>query len=62
MIMVLAQFFKLKLKLKIFDGNRFEKNVETLLNGLLFLIKENQEFNEKKMDLRGSSVRRNTLD
>lgn len=62
MIMVLTQFFKLKIKLKIFDGNKFEKSIETILKGLLQLIKENEDFNKKKMDLRGSSVRINTLD
>lgn len=62
MILVLSQFIKLKIKLKIFDGNKFEKSIDTILKGMLTIIKENEEFNEKKMDWRGSGVRVNTLD
>ena len=48
--------------MKIFDGNQFEKNIDVILKGLLLMIKENEDFNEKKMEMRGSSVRINTLD
>lgn len=62
MILVLSFFIKLRIKLKIFDGNKFEKSIETILKGMTSIIKENEEFNEKKMESRGSGVRVNTLE
>lgn len=62
MILVLSQFIKLKIKLKIFDGNKFEKSIDTILRGMLLIIKENEEFNEKKMESRGYGVIKNLSD
>jgi hypothetical protein len=56
-IIVLEHVFKWKIAYKIFDGNSFEPIVREILEILMEIIRENEEFNIKKMQMRGSSVR-----
>ena len=62
MVLVLTTFFKSELKIKIFSGDKFSPFTEEIITGMLVIIKENENFNEKKMDYKGSSVIVNTFD
>ena len=56
-MMVANYLFKWKLHFKYFVENGFEKTMKEMMDIMLLLIQENMEFNEKKMNSKGSSVR-----
>lgn len=59
MIIVLTHILKLKIPLRLFtkDKEAFDPHIQQILDNLLLLIKENEDFNEKVMDHRGSSIK-----
>jgi hypothetical protein len=57
-ILVAYYLFKWRLPFKNFDENQnFDPQIQEIIETLLELIKENEDFNEKKMEGRGSSVK-----
>ena len=56
-VLVAYYLFKWSLPFKLFEENNFDPAVQEILDILLEIIKENEEFNEKKMEGRGSSVK-----
>lgn len=61
LVMLLTFVFKLKLPLKLINdkGDQFEKDVGRIISDLLLILAQNEEFNEKYMEFRGSAVRAN---
>ena len=56
-VLVAYYLFKWKLPFKFFEEYNFDPAVQEILEILLDIIKENEEFNDKKMEGRGCSVK-----
>jgi hypothetical protein len=63
LVMLLTFIFKLKINLKLIsdNGGHFEVKVSRIVSDLLLILQQNEEFNEKYMEFKGSAVRTNVM-